>query len=300
VGNAGENIEDEIIVINDRDGNPAAIVCAAPYLRERDISRFTEGETYSDRSKRISENIKKHYKKLAEIAEEKRNNLGVKIPVIATGHLSVAGGKTTEDDGVRETYIGNIACVGNEILPAVFDYVALGHYHIPAAIRENVRYCGSPLPMGFDEAEQKKSVCLVNFDGNIPKITTLAIPVFQKMVSVKGDKMTIKNRLLELEKSGSSVWVEIIYTGDDVFPDFTTWANDMTDNTKIEIIKLQNRQYYNEVFTQNDSTQPLYELNKFDVFDILLDKNKISDEQKTELENLYSEIISELSIEGYF
>ena len=61
IGNATENIEDEILVVKDNNGNPTIIVCGVPFLRERDISRFAEGENYSDRSKRINENIKKHY-----------------------------------------------------------------------------------------------------------------------------------------------------------------------------------------------------------------------------------------------
>ena len=290
VGNAGENTEDEVIVIKNEDQKPNAIICIVPFLRERDISRFTEGETYGARSKRIAENIKKHYQKIAEIADNKRKETGEKIPIIATGHLSVAGGKKTDDDGVRETYIGNIECVGSEIFPQVFDYVALGHYHIPSVIEKNVRYSGSPIPMGFGEANQKKSVYIVDFNENTPNITTLEIPNFQKLESIRGDKCHIYNRLQELIKSDRSVWVEIIYEGSYVFPDLIAWANEMTDDTKIEIIKLQNRQYLYEVLTHDDSTQPLDELDKYDVFDKLLEKHNVSAEQKDELRWLYHEI----------
>ncbi|MDR2475013.1 MAG: exonuclease subunit SbcD, partial [Bacteroidales bacterium] len=119
VGKACEHIENEIIVINDETENPAAIVCAVPFLRERDISKFVEGETYSDRSKRITDCIRKHYETVAKIAAEKRNNCGKNIPILATGHLAVVGGKRYNDDGVRETYIGNMECVGNEIFSEI-------------------------------------------------------------------------------------------------------------------------------------------------------------------------------------
>ena len=76
IGNASENIEDEIVIIKDSKENPLIIVCGVPFLRERDISRFAEGENYSDRSKRINENIKKHYREIAELAENKRKELG--------------------------------------------------------------------------------------------------------------------------------------------------------------------------------------------------------------------------------
>jgi exonuclease SbcD len=164
IGNSSENIEEEIIVIKDKNKNPSIIVCGVPFLRERDISRFAEGENYSDRSKRINENIKKHYQEIAELAENKRKELGKAIPIVVTGHLSVAGGKRNEDDGVRETYIGNIEAVGSDIFPNTFDYVALGHYHIQSIIKDHIRYCGSPIPMGFGEAGQKKCIYIIDFN----------------------------------------------------------------------------------------------------------------------------------------
>jgi exonuclease SbcD len=295
IGNASENIEDEVITIKDEKGNPVAIVCAVPFLRERDIVRFAEAETYSDRSKRIAQSIKNHYASIAEIAENRRKETGKNIPVVATGHLSVAGGKTAADDGVRETYIGNIECVGSEIFPRTFDYVALGHYHIPSAINETVRYSGSPIPMGFGEAEQQKWVYIVEFEQNKPEIKILEIPVFQCLKSIRGDKSFIENSLEELKNADRSVWVELIYEGNEVFSDFTAWANEKTVDTKIEILKLQNRQYLNEVLTTDDSAQLLDELDKFEVFDKLLEKNDISEEQKEELKKTYEEIVSEVA-----
>lgn len=295
VGNASENIEDEVIVIYDNSKNPVAIVCAVPFLRERDISRFVEGETYNDRSKRIAESIKKHYETIAEIAENKRNILGKNIPIIATGHLAVAGGKTIGDDGVRDIYIGNIECVGREIFPKIFDYVALGHFHISSVIENNIRYCGSPIPMGFGEAKQKKIVYTAEFESEKIKIESLEIPVFQRLESIIGNKEDIENKLNELKKSNDSVWIEIIYDGVDIFQDFSYWANEKISGSKIEILKLQNKQYLTEVLKIEDNTKPLDELDKFDVFDKLLEKNNISQEQKDELKNSYNEIVIELN-----
>lgn len=296
IGNATENIEDEILVVKDNNGNPTIIVCGVPFLRERDISRFAEGENYSDRSKRINENIKKHYEEIAELAENKRKELGKQIPIIATGHLSVAGGQRNEDDGVRETYIGNIEAIGSDIFPDTFEYVALGHYHIPSKIKEHIRYCGSPIPMGFGEAKQTKCVYVVDYAKG-QNIETIEIPIFQKLESIVGDKIFIEKRLTELKKSGSSVWVEVIYKGDEVFPDFSAWTNEQVTNSEIEVLKLQNRQHLNEVLTTNDTTDSLDELNAFDVFDKLLDKSSISDKQKEELKESYKEIVDGLNIE---
>lgn len=298
IGNATENPEDEMIVIKDRQENPIAIVCAVPFLRERDITRFTEGENYSDRSKRINENIRKHYEAIAQLAENKRRELGVAIPIIVTGHLPVTGGKRNDDDGVRETYIGNIEAVGNDIFPDTFDYVALGHYHIPSVIKDHIRYCGSPIPMGFGEAGQKKLVYLIELNEQ-RSIETIEIPVFQQLESIVGDKNFIARRLSELKKSDSSVWVEVIYTGDEIFPDLSSWVNEQIADSNIEVLKLQNRQYLNEVLTQVDTAGSLEELNEMEVFDKLLEKSSISDEQKTELKALYKEIVDGLRLQDH-
>jgi exonuclease SbcD len=298
VGNATENIENEIFVLKDENQNPIAIICAVPFLRERDISRFTESESYADRSKRIAENIRKHYENVAEIAKQKRENICKNIPIIATGHLSVVGGKRAEDDGVRDTYIGTIEVIDSNIFSKSFDYVALGHFHIASIIggKNNIRYCGSPIPMGFSEAKQQKMVVIVDFKQDI--ITEIPVPCFFKLESICGDKTMIENRLSELRKNNESIWVEIIYEGNDIFPDFTAWANERTVDTKIEILKLQNRQYLTEVLTQADHDLSLDELDNFEVFDKLLEKNSISEEQKEKLKESYIEIVAELNIEN--
>jgi exonuclease SbcD len=242
-----------------------------------------------------------------EIAGQARND-GQNIPIIATGHLSVTGGQRSGDDGVRDTYIGTIEMLGSDIFPETFDYVALGHYHIASKIggNEKIRYCGSPIPMGFGEAKQQKRVVLVDCrNGGIAgqarndvSVTEILIPCFQKLESIHGDKDFISNRLEELKQSDKSVWVEIIYDGDEVFPDLTTWANEKIVDTKIEILNYQNKQYVREVLTKNDSTQSLDELDKFEVFDKLLEKSTVSEEQKKELKDSYNEIVLELNIEN--
>jgi exonuclease SbcD len=295
IGNAGETVEDEIVVVNDQNAQPVAIVCAVPFLRERDINRFVEGENYADRSRRINENIKKHYEDIAQLAEEKRKTIGRAIPIIATGHLSVAGGKRNDDDGVRETYIGTIEAVGSDIFPDTFEYVALGHYHIPSVIKHHIRYCGSPIPMGFGEAEQTKVVYVISLD-NIKTVDAIKIPVFQRLVSISGDKDYLATRLKELRDQNESVWLEMIYTGNEVFPHLTAWANEQTKNSFIEILKLQNRQTLNDVLTKNDVTDSLDDLNPLEVFDKLLEKSVISDQQKDELKTLYREVVVGLTV----
>jgi len=295
VGKACENPEDEVFVLNDENEQPLAIICAVPFLRERDVSKYTEGETYSDRSKRIADCIRKHYEAVAEFAKSRQNELDYNIPIIATGHLSVAGGKTNADDGVRETYIGSIECVGSDIFPSCFDYVALGHYHIPSVINDSVRYCGSPIPMGFGEANQKKNVIIVDFENGQKTITEIPVPIFQKLESIIGDKEFILNKLHQLKEKDEPVWTEIIYDGNEIFADFAAWTTEQTAGTKIEVLISRNKPYLDRVLTLEEAAKSLEELNEFDVFDKALDGKDYPENQKSELKDLYREIINEMN-----
>ena len=292
IGNALENIEDEIVIVNDKKGQPAVIVCGVPFLRERDISHFAEGENYTDRSKRINEGIKKHYEEIGMQAEKKRKEIGIEIPIVATGHLTVVGGKRNEDDGVRETYIGNIEAVGSDIFPEIFDYVALGHIHIPSSIKDHIRYCGSPIPMGFGEAGQTKCIYIVDLYRE-RNIETINIPVFQKLENIVGDKIVIETRLQELNKLNTSIWLEIVYNGKEIFPLLSSWVNDLIKDSKLEVLKLINREQLKEVLTTTDTSLSLDELNEFEVFIKCLEKNKTSNDQKILLTDLYKEIVNE-------
>ncbi len=293
-GKASENPEEEVFILRDENESPQAMIAAVPYLRERDLNRYTEGESYSERSGRMAENIRKHYAAVAAIAVQKREETGKKIPIIATGHLSVAGGARSEGDGVRDIYIGAIECLGCDIFPPVFDYVALGHFHIASVINgnENIRYSGSPIPMGFGEAGQKKSVMIVDFEKN--EWQKIEIPVFQKLESVKGDKSGIARRLSELKESGDSVWIEVIYSGSDLFSDFNEWVSEQLNGSRIEVLKIQNKEYLDRVLTKEHTEKNLEELNEFDVFRKLLEDKDFSEEQTKELEILYREIVSEI------
>lgn len=293
IGHATEDPADEIVLIKDRDDQPQVIICGVPFLRERDISRFIEGEAYADRSQRINTSIRRHYETVAELAVQQREKLGLPLPIVATGHLSVAGGKRSEDDGVRDTYIGTIEAVSSDTFPDTFDYVALGHYHIPSVIKEHIRYCGSPIPMGFGEAKQRKRVYVIDFANGQRQIDTIEIPVFQQLETISGDQDHIAQRLSTLKALGHSVWVEINYQSDEIFPGLAAWVNEEIQDSPIEVLKIQNRRYIAQVL-QAENSQSLEELRPIDVFQKLLDKEQITEEQRAVQLELYQNIVNEL------
>ena len=98
IGCMPESIADELIVIPDRQGEPELIVCAVPYLRDRDVRRAEAGESYEEKGRKLIEGIKAHYSDVCKEAERIRRELGKQVPIIAMGHLFTAGGQTVDSD----------------------------------------------------------------------------------------------------------------------------------------------------------------------------------------------------------
>ena len=68
VGSAAEKGEDEVFVLKDGDNNPEVIICAVPFLRDRDVRQSSEGESYRDKESHLVEGIISHYQKVYEEA----------------------------------------------------------------------------------------------------------------------------------------------------------------------------------------------------------------------------------------
>ena len=129
IGRASEASEEVLVLCNEQDV-PELIVCAVPYLRDRDIRVAEAGESFDDKARKLIDGIREHYATVAALAEQKREELGADIPIVAMGHLFTAGGQT--GDGVRELYVGSLAHVTAGIFPACFNYLALGASPRPA------------------------------------------------------------------------------------------------------------------------------------------------------------------------
>lgn len=144
IGALPENPDDEILVLRCNTIVPELIVCAVPFLRDRNIRQAEAGESLADKERKLGAGIRQHYAAQAARAEEIKKDLGAPIPIVAMGHLFTAGG--VEGDGERPLYVGSLAQVTASIFPPVFDYVALGHLHVPQKVKkqETIRYCGSP------------------------------------------------------------------------------------------------------------------------------------------------------------
>lgn len=171
---------------------PAALCLAVPYLRPADLPTVEDGDPYLG-------GVAALYQQLHSLA---RQRFGAQLPLIAMGHCHVRGG-TASLDSERRLIIG-----GNEALPASsfptdLSYAALGHLHLAQAVsgREELRYCGAPLPFSFSEARYPHQVLVVDIDGPGPAhVECLRVPRFVELQRLPPEPAPLSEVLALLEQ----------------------------------------------------------------------------------------------------
>ena len=361
VGSLSERLDDEVLMlsvshsaadltdtsesqaINSKAITSQAIICAVPYLRDKDIRTAEPGENIDQKNAQLVNGIKQHYQSVVDIAERKRQekhqekrqellsqstNSDTYIPIIAMGHLFTAGGKTIEGDGVRELYVGSLAHVEATVFPSSIDYLALGHLHVPQRIAntDHMRYSGSPIPMGFAEANQQKQVIVLEFnpqsnahhrplsDDATPtstshrpryQIEVLAVPNFQELKRIVGDTETIVSEIERLNNHASRAWLEIEYTGTDAATNVRDIIDQCLVGSELEILRIKNQQLMRRLLgdahpahqpqNPNYSVEDLLEdLDEYEVFQRCLDDAQIPKEEQRSLQHCYAEIVQHI------
>lgn len=291
-GVPGETVEDELILLKDEEGTVEMIVAAVPYLRESAIRTPALAESVEDKVRNLIAGLTQHYHQVAQLAISKREECGRDIPVVAMGHLFAVGGKTVEDDGVRELYVGNLTAVGANIFSSEFDYVALGHLHLaqPVGGNENIRYSGSPMPMGFGELSSPKSLVIVEFQGREPTLEKIEIPVFQQLVKICGDEEQLVEELKKLIAQEKSIWVELNYEGREVIPDLKGKLDKLVEGSRVEILKFFNPVVVAQIFQESGSEELLEELTPQELFERRLNLEEITEEKRSSLRVLFNEV----------
>jgi exonuclease SbcD len=315
VGIAGQ-AEEEMIVVRDSDQEPALLIAAVPFLRDRDLRTGGTGESAEEKGNQSIAGIRRHYEQVCAAAETIRRNTNREIPLAVTGHLFVTGGKTSER--VRDIHVGTLGQLGNDLFPNEIDYLALGHLHIPQTVAhlDSRRYSGSPIPMSFDEAGQEKVVLQVDFNGRTPTVTPIPVPVFSMIVRIEGNLEKIRETLTDPDLPAKmpetavepDILVEIVYTGTQPEPDLIRKINDIVTETnqliamtnkKIDIVRVRYDRFATSTPLRTTTTpEKLEDLNPVIIFERLLENIQKKDEKdingrKNELMFAYKEILNE-------
>jgi len=107
--------------------------------------------------------VKSHDEAMGFLCERIAADNGSTRRSVVLGHCFLAGGEASDSE--RPLTIGGIANVSPEHFGR-FSYAALGHLHAPQSrAADHIRYSGSILKYSFSEANQRKSVTLVDMDG---------------------------------------------------------------------------------------------------------------------------------------
>ena len=159
-------------------GRNGVEVCLAlvPYLRPSDVPTAYGVEG----SKPLQEFIAALYLALADDAER----LFPGMPLVLTGHLFAAGGLASEHSE-RKIQRGNLEALPVDALATRCSYFALGHLHRAQALgpEGRVRYCGSPLPLSFTEADYAHQVLRVDIAAQGSAVVTpLPLPRARRLV----------------------------------------------------------------------------------------------------------------------
>ncbi|MFQ3172399.1 MAG: exonuclease SbcD [Oleispira sp.] len=267
---AADCMEEQVIELNDQQGEVAAILCAIPYLRPKDIMKSSAGESGDQKKQALGQAIGEHYQTLFAMAEKRRAAIGKPLPIIATGHLAAMG--VTASESVRDIYVGSLEAFPASAFPPA-DYIALGHIHRSQIVAksDHIRYCGSPIPLSFDELGRQKQVLIVEFnDGVLTSVTPSYVPLFQPMMVIKGDLESIEQQLIDFSKSGEeplATWLSIEVETQDYLNDLQQRVQVLTAGMNVEILQLRRAKKQQQKRIEGDNKEVLAELSPMDVFE---------------------------------
>jgi len=276
-------LAEQVFVLNNKQGTPKAVICAVPFIRPRDIVKSKAGQSATDKSNNLQQAIVQHYQALFEQAQQLVANSQLALPIIATGHLTALG--VTSSDSVRDIYIGTLEALPSNAFPAA-DYIALGHIHRSQRVgkTEHIRYCGSPIPLSFDEATHKKRVLVVEFnDGTLAGTQDLLIPCFQPLAMVKTSYEQLEQKITSLitelhreqtqqglnkDNSEQKLWLDIELLDSGILSDIQPKITAIVKDLPVEVLLVRRAKQVRKALMQAHQADKstLSELTLDDVF----------------------------------
>ena len=196
----GEGVTDEIVEVKDENGETGLVIVAVPFMYEAELANFGAEEIAPDapRAERVTAGWSRHYAEAIAAARAQAPG----VPLVVTGHCTLAGADVSDDESERCRRIGGLDAYDASPFAAA-DYVALGHLHKPQPVRSHetkMFYSGSPLRMSFDEAGGRKFVNVVTFGaaGAPPDVRLIEVPQTVPILNIDGTPAEVGAKLQEL------------------------------------------------------------------------------------------------------
>ena len=298
---AADAPDQQVRVLPQRDGTPGCVVCAIPFIRPRDVIRSQAGDSAEDKQASLQAAIQAHYHDVFAAAEARRSalaaELGRPLPLIATGHLTTVGASASES--VREIYVGALEAFPTSAFPPA-DYIALGHIHRPQRVGglEHIRYCGSPIPLSFDEAGQQKEVLLVDLDADgLQAVTPLPVPRFQALASLTGSLDELQGAIAAAALDASPerpLWLEVVVRTDDYLADLPARIEALTDGLPVEVLRIRRARGNAAASLLSEARETLDELTPDEVFARRLALEELSEEMRAALTERFRNVLASL------
>lgn len=289
--------ESHLLVLTNKNGDPGAILAALPFLRARDLLQSQSGQQASEKQQQLQQAIADCYQQCFIQAQALKTQLGLELPLLATGHLTTVGASSTES--VREIYIGSLEAFPASTFPA-FDYIALGHIHQPQSVagKDHIRYSGSPIPLSFDEAKQQKSMVLLDFSRTEAVIELLPVPCFQPLLSLKCTftelPALLQQPLAEL-KPEQKLWLELVLTGSDGYlSDLQSQVQQQLAGLPVELLKLRRARVAAVASLTAQQQESLHEMTPDLVLERRLAAEELTDSEKAEFQLMLQQVMAQL------
>lgn len=184
--------------VTDAEGQVRLVIAAVPFAHEWRLG-YRSAETTAESTERLGEPFRRLYADLADRAQA----LHPGVPLVATGHLAVAG--SAKDDAPQEIHlIGSLGGLPTGIFDARYAYVALGHIHRGYRVGGTAaHYCGSPIALNVKEGRHPRTVNRVELGASGEAVVDrLEVPGTRQVLELRGDLATVQARLAALDCSG--------------------------------------------------------------------------------------------------
>ena len=199
VGSVDANRKEDLVIEIPGKG----YVIAVPYANERNMPKGL-------------------FQELLDIANEKNVD---NLPVVMMAHTTIRGCDFSGHENGTEYAVGGIDSYDLDEMGTGYDYLALGHIHHGQFIhsgKHNVRYCGTPIPVSFDE-NYKHSVSIVEITehGEKPTVVEIDIDPHRPLVTLPTEGVATwedAKELLENYPNDIEAYIRLNVEVDDFLP----------------------------------------------------------------------------------
>lgn len=244
-----------------------------PFLRPAAVRRFFPEEEIHTYQQAVETAISH-----LSIDRTKRN--------VLVAHQFVTGASRCESE---EISVGGMDQVDSSVFED-FDYVALGHLHSPQHVgRKEIRYCGTPLKYSFSEAEQEKSLTVVELkEKGVVELRTIPLKPLRDMRKVKGTYLQVTDRSF-YQNTNTEDYLKITLTDEEDIPDGMQKLRIIYPNLmRLEYDNRRTREQQNVEGARAVEEKTSLEL--FEEFYFLQNNQEMSSQQRTWVKHLMVEL----------